>query len=460
MAVWQRWRALTLSLVLHVGVIGFIVWVDAAFPPQTAPFYEIAATPDQPRHDPKIIWYDFRKKLPEITPEHRFGPAKTPQGEQDPTQTLITVSPKAPSTKQLIRQPDHPEPLPADLPAPNLVAVKVKLPPKAFVPPPKAPSQPKAAVTKVIDSQSSLDTAKLQTGSALGAIATLQKLPPKPFVAPTAEASPGRIAAHVDAPTASSFDVQANPVSGLQGVIIGLNPGTALPPPGSRSAQIAKAPEAGTPSSGIPLASATAVPSVLSRGKPGELPAPVPVPAAPIPERGIPKEVVLPGVNRSVSAPLRPSSRVIPATVEARFAHRDVYTLVIPGPALQGYGGDWVMWFAERNPPEMSSGPRILAPIPARKFSAAAANTDGSGIPVSATFQFAASIDKAGHIGSVVVLRGSADPALRLRVVEEMGSWEFKPALRNGEPVEADVVVEIPFRLPPGLPQSLPQTSR
>ncbi len=154
----------------------------------------------------------------------------------------------------------------------------------------------------------------------------------------------------------------------------------------------------------------------------------------------------MPRVNRTMSAPLRPSSRTIPASVEARFANRNVYVLVIPGPALAAYGGDWVMWFAEKDPPEISSGPRILAPIPARTFSPAGRATGPQGPPVSATFQFGALIDKAGHVGSVVVLRGPIDPELRRRALEELGTWEFKPALRNGEAMDVDVVLEIPFR--------------
>jgi outer membrane biosynthesis protein TonB len=32
-------------------------------------------------------------------------------------------------------------------------------------------------------------------------------------------------------------------------------------------------------------------------------------------------------------------------------------------------------------------------------------------------------------------------------------SWEFKPAKRDGAPVDIDVVLEIPFSLPPQIAQ-------
>jgi TonB family protein len=175
----------------------------------------------------------------------------------------------------------------------------------------------------------------------------------------------------------------------------------------------------------------------------------VPAPTPAMDVRKAPKEIVFPPVNRSMSAPLRPSSRIIPAAVEARFAHRDVYTLVIPGPSLPGYWGDWVMWFAENGAPDFESRHLISAPLPARKYSVADEITNTGGPSASVDLQFGAIIDKTGRLGSVTVIRGTADPALRRRALEELGSWEFKPALRNGQPMDVDVVLDIPFRFKP-----------
>ena len=36
---------------------------------------------------------------------------------------------------------------------------------------------------------------------------------------------------------------------------------------------------------------------------------------------------------------------------------------------------------------------------------------------------------------------------LRLKAIAELENWEFKPALRNGEPIDVDIVVEIPLLL-------------
>ena len=34
---------------------------------------------------------------------------------------------------------------------------------------------------------------------------------------------------------------------------------------------------------------------------------------------------------------------------------------------------------------------------------------------------------------------------------EALAKWQFTPAMRNGEPVDVDILVEIPFRLKPRL---------
>ena len=92
MAALQRWPAFSLSLVFHVSVIGFILWVDIAFAPPSSPHYDVLAIPPKTPEDSKVIWYNSRKVLPEIAPDRAFGPSPTARGEKDPTRTLVTVS--------------------------------------------------------------------------------------------------------------------------------------------------------------------------------------------------------------------------------------------------------------------------------------------------------------------------------------------------------------------------------
>jgi len=78
MAAPQRWPAFSLSLILHVGTIGLLTWIDIAFQPPPSPQYRILPLPEHRPDESKIIWYNFRKAVPEVIPDHSFGPTKLP----------------------------------------------------------------------------------------------------------------------------------------------------------------------------------------------------------------------------------------------------------------------------------------------------------------------------------------------------------------------------------------------
>ena len=54
-------------------------------------------------------------------------------------------------------------------------------------------------------------------------------------------------------------------------------------------------------------------------------------------------------------------------------------------------------------------------------------------------------------MSTVELVRG-LDDRLNQTAEEALAKWEFEPATRHGEPVEVDVLVEIPFRLAPRTP--------
>jgi TonB family protein len=145
-----------------------------------------------------------------------------------------------------------------------------------------------------------------------------------------------------------------------------------------------------------------------------------------------------------LSVPLRPSTRTIPAAIDARFRGRNVYTTVIPIENLPAYTGDWILWFAE---PEAKPGetPLVRAPIPFRKVEPVTdpppANQAGRRVQVAAT------LDKNGKLKKVSVVTAPV-PGLAEAVMTDVTSWEFKPATRNGVAVEVEVVIEIPFNGP------------
>jgi Gram-negative bacterial TonB protein C-terminal len=452
-------------VLFHAVGVAFLLTATLVFPPQAPVLqhYQVRMLPKAQQNN--VIWYDFRASVPEISPTQAFGPSKEPQGEKNlPRPTVIAHSPEASSNKQFIWQPDRPQPIPSDVPVPNVVALQPpapKPPLKQFTPPPKYLSPAKPPASALVEPAPTLEAPKLPMNVSTLALELANHdpsaLPSRPrFVPPSrttrasGDASPQKL---LEVPT--SGVASSGTGDGLKAVIVGLDPAPGPSPPGSRPGQFSRAPAEGPPSSGESKSSgAPAVPGLMAHGASGtSVSEPTPTSTnIPPPERHLLKDLILPAINRTMSVPLRPSSRIIPASVEARFTGRDVFTLVIPGPNLPDYNGDWILWFSERHPPDEHSA-RILAPIPVRKYFLTGPGVASSASLENGTVQLASVIDRNGHVSSARILRGgTTGEAFRLKAIEELGTWEFQPALRNGDPIEVDMVLEISFRFRPDLP--------
>lgn len=467
-----RWLTFCVSALLHLGFAGSMMWFDLVVQWRQESVkmsqYQILMLPKPQISQRKVLWYDFRKLVPEVAAETPFGTSKQAQGQKDAAErTLIAHSAKPASSKQVIWQPKHPEPIPADVPAPNVAALPVeaalvaKAPLKQFIPPPADKSKPRPALMvepppAVHSSVADLRGEHLLRELAREGLDSAKRPSLKAFVPPPTQtqiaSGPPKL---IEAPSAPT---QGGTGGVVQGVIVGLNPTerfSAPIPEGSRSAQFARAPNAGAPSSGSSSSlDAPRVPGVSAHAPQGQ-PADTAAARAEgvVPERRTVTEVLFPPMNRTMSAPLRPSSRIVPATVEAKFANRDVFALVIPGPKLAGYAGDWVLWFGAHQADDGTSS-RMQAPIPARKEDTSGAGgaspeSDGKG-----SVQFLVVIDTKGHLLSPQVLRGPSSEPFRRRAIAELRTWEFKPALRNGEAIDVDAVLEIPFAFRPAVAQA------
>ena len=120
--------------------------------------------------------------------------------------------------------------------------------------------------------------------------------------------------------------------------------------------------------------------------------------------------------------------------------------MAIQMPNLTSYSGSWLMWYADRTAREAGLAP-IAPPLAHRKvdpkyIAAAAADR------VEGKVQLACVIGKDGRVSAVELVRG-LDNRLNQSAIEALSKWEFTPASRRGEPVEVEVLVEIPFRLAP-----------
>lgn len=469
-----RFRSLLASAALHLAAVICLALVSPDQPPSDRPILDEIIQPE--KH--KIIYYDFRKKKTDVEPPTKVGDSPRPRATEISPQTAIATAPNAKSAQQHIWLPAPKIEIKQDLPSPNLIArlntavptlpappKEVPKPPveapkapvpnnavpepkgdpnhapdstnnapvptkqvKAFVPPPPSPAKPKLALPTVISDapapaiSSSSMANRLPVGAGMPAFQNAGPPPPNAQPGP-----PNAGNANVDVAVAS-----LHPSNDAKNSL----------PEGERPGRFAKAPEAGPASSGdLGKTASLFVPNLTIREpKPVE-------PAKAAPEQNT-RPVLYTDRVRTVpfstlSVPLRPSSRSIPRSVDAVFQGRNVYTMVVPIENLPAYVGDWILWFAERNPVPGET-PVMRSPLPFRKLEPLELKPAG---PSGAErVQISAVLEKDGRFGRIAV-PAKAGTDLEQTVVQDLQAWQFKPATRDGVPIDVDVILEITFNL-------------
>jgi TonB family protein len=130
----------------------------------------------------------------------------------------------------------------------------------------------------------------------------------------------------------------------------------------------------------------------------------------------------------------------------SRFNGRDVYMMAIQMPNLSSFSGSWIMWYSDRQAHSAGLAP-IAAPVAHRKVDPKYFN-EAIQERKEGKVQLFCVIGKDGNISGIETLKGF-DPRLDQSAREALAKWEFYPAMRQNEPVEVEVVVEIPFRVQP-----------
>jgi TonB family protein len=123
------------------------------------------------------------------------------------------------------------------------------------------------------------------------------------------------------------------------------------------------------------------------------------------------------------------------------FGPKRYYSMTINMPNLSSAGGSWIMRFAELA--ENPSPGQLSAPVVTSK--------SDPGYPaeiirkrIEGTVTLYAVIHRDGSVGEVRVLRG-IDDRLDENARAALAHWRFRPATKNGEPVELEAVIYIPF---------------
>ena len=474
------------SACFHVLAVAALVSIPVLYPNVSAvdskrPVYDELVKPDE--H--KIVWYAPPKtKLPEVTAVQRVGTSPTPRGREFSKDVLIATAPKAASTKQFIWRPVPKVEIHRDLDAPNMVlklatAVPVPAPPPPPEPKKVAPTTPEGVRAKLPNPSPPNPQGDVNHAIQQASQPVEVPQPRKAFVPPSPSKQPPKLpvpvtVAELPVPDASITGSAApkNPLPAGFGApviskgappppnaepgptnsagnakmdlaIAGLNPSDKLNgplPEGGRPAQFSRAPNVGETATGE-VGSGVGVPGLTMReGKPAD------PPKVNTSRKTLVYADRLKGIPLStLSVPLRPAARTIPRAIDSRFTGRNVYTMVVPIEDIPPYSGDWILWFAEHEP-KPGDTPFVRAPIPSRKLESVEPVLPGARTELRV--QIAGIIRRDGKIDSLALLR-NLTPGLEKAVLDDLKDWEFKPATRDGVPVDVDVVLEVPYSLPP-----------
>jgi TonB family protein len=137
------------------------------------------------------------------------------------------------------------------------------------------------------------------------------------------------------------------------------------------------------------------------------------------------------------------------APAEQIFSSKKVYKLLVNMPNLNSATGSWVLNFSElrvdSNAPRASTG-ELVGPEPIRKTDPkyprqfADEHIEGEVI-------LYAVIRKDGSVDSIQLVRG-IDERLDVFAMEALSQWKFRPASKQGTPVDLEAIVHIPFHAP------------
>jgi TonB family protein len=129
------------------------------------------------------------------------------------------------------------------------------------------------------------------------------------------------------------------------------------------------------------------------------------------------------------------------------FGDRKFYAMTLNMPNLNSAGGSWVIRFAELNGNQTKgneSKGELTAPVATQKVDPAYP-LELMRRNVHGTVTLYAVIRNDGSVTDVRVLRG-VDDRLDEYARAALAHWRFRPAIKNGNPVDLEAVVLIPFR--------------
>lgn len=164
--------------------------------------------------------------------------------------------------------------------------------------------------------------------------------------------------------------------------------------------------------------------------------------------------IAKPNPRQIDDAPVRtgpPDFAALPpdAQPERIFASKKVYKMLVNMPNLNSATGSWILNFSElrTNPdgPHITSSD-VAGPAPIRKVDPKYPPTLMKD-RVEGEVVLYAVIRRDGSVDSIQLVHG-IDEQLDNNAMDALSQWKFRPALKQGAPVELEAIVHIPFHAP------------
>jgi TonB family protein len=151
----------------------------------------------------------------------------------------------------------------------------------------------------------------------------------------------------------------------------------------------------------------------------------------------------IPSVSRPPAVTPPPETSDVEAeSIERKvFGAKKFYSLILNMPNLTSASGSWIIRFAELK--ESDNKVPIAAPVATSKYDPAYP-ADAMRDNVEGVVKLYAIIHADGSVSGIKLLNG-VDPRLDDAAARALARWQFRPGTKNGDPVDLEAVVLIPF---------------
>jgi len=464
-------RAVVTAALWHVAALLMPFSLLTGVPKRNPAFENLQITWRGPIEDLPLL------EIPREVPKPKLSPRETPSVAVlegfHPRQRIFTDPVRPNHPRQTLVNPKAPALVPKlEANLPNIVELqRISGPAKPRLQIDEEmlkklrPKEKKAATTAT---PAPLDLPNMERQVAEMSLPAAQSGPARPKLQLNAGAAPRvaeRSAAGDAGPAPEIAASQAGATSGGPSTLIALSanpapPAPVAPPAGNLAARIAVSPE-GKPTSG-PTGSAGAGGSAgsesgknaigisISGGNPPVSSTPkIVAPSRTLMTRPEPKAESEDAAERT--GPPDFASLPPGAKPEVVFASKKVYTLNVNMPNLNSSTGSWILNFSELHSEgehrhAAPANEQLSGPVPLTKIDPKYPPTLVAERVAGEVILYAV-IRRDGSVDSVQLVRG-VDQQLDRNAMAALSQWRFRPGSRQGNPIELEAIVHIPFRLP------------